>query len=843
MDCPAEERLIREKFQSFPGVRALGFDLDNRELFVSYALGSSEPLREALVGMGMPPDGQGERVPFPFEFPACQEDGATGANDGGSDAAHDHGHDDGHDHAQDDAHGHAANPAAQAEEAKPKGPPKAACCSACCQATPIFEADAGKRSKVSRYHIADMCCPVEEKLIRRKLEGFQGVDSLEFNLLKRDLTVYHDLGSTEGLEGALSSIGMDAVPIPEEERQEGRDHAGSVGWGRLLLAAGIALCSEASHLLGLHPAVAITLAAVAILLAGFSTYKKGFIAIRNLELNMNALMSVAVTGAAILGDYPEAAMVMVLFTLAEELEDRSMARARAAISGLMALAPEKATVEGPDGAWTEVRASQVPVGTRVRVRPGEKLSMDGRIVSGASTVNEAPITGESKPREKSVGDQVFAGTVNESGSFEYLVTEPYENSTLSRILRAVEEAQASRAPIQRFVDRFAAIYTPAVFAAAVLVAIVPPLVLGGGWAEWLYRALITLVVACPCALVISTPVTIVSGLAAATRKGLLVKGGTFLEEGRKLKWLALDKTGTITSGRPVQTGMQLFPGAQDPAGPGLMAASLAGRSDHPVSKAVFAAQGIPPSDLLEVEGFQALPGEGSAGTIQGMGLYLGNPRLLRRVLGDSPESEAFFQEHEGEGRSAVALFTKDRVLGLFAVSDTVREESLDAIRELHRLGIRTMMLTGDNEDTAKQVASEVGVDGYRARLLPEGKLDIVSGLAKDGKVGMVGDGINDAPALAKADIGFAMGAAGTDTAIETASVAIMDDDLRKIPAFVRLSKETFWHLWENIGFSLAVKFVFLLLTFLGFTRMYMAVFADIGVCLIVVANGLRLLKK
>jgi Cd2+/Zn2+-exporting ATPase len=689
------------------------------------------------------------------------------------------------------------------------------------------------------YRIDNMCCAMEENLIRRKLEGIPGVKALEFNIIKRTLLVFHELESTEVVEKALESIDMGAVPLEGGKFEEAHK---AHGWQRLILASIVALGSEITHLSGYHMAVPLTLAIVSVLLAGLSTYKIGWVAIKNLELNMNALMSVAVTGAVFLGDYPEAAMVLVLFTLAEELEDRSLARARAAISGLMSLAPDKATVAQEDGTFQEVDASLVPVGTRVRVRPGEKLSMDGKIASGRSTINEAPITGESRAVEKAEGDPVFAGTVNESGSFEYVVTEPYENSTLSRILKAVEEAQNTRAPIQRFVDKFAAIYTPSVFAAAILVATIPPLIFDGPWSLWIYRALITLVVACPCALVISTPVTIVSGLAAATRKGLLITGGTFLEEGRKLKWLALDKTGTITHGKPVQTDFEPID-AESPERLRLLVASLSYRSDHPVSKAVFHAQGLEPAGLLDVSDFRALPGEGVSGTIQGEEHFLGNLRLLSRVSKASDKATGLFKTLEGQGKSVVALFTAEKTLGVLAVNDTVRKESVEALNDLRRLGVKTLMLTGDNEETARLVASEVGVGEYRSQLLPEDKLAVVGSLSKDGLVGMVGDGINDAPALAKADIGFAMGAAGTDTAIETAAVAIMDDDLRKIPAFVRLSRETHWHLWENISFSLFVKLAFLVLTFLGFTRMYMAVFADIGVCLIVVANGLRLLKK
>jgi Cd2+/Zn2+-exporting ATPase len=695
-------------------------------------------------------------------------------------------------------------------------------------------------TRVVRYGITNMDCPVEERLIRDKLQNFPGVSALRFNLLKRILTVHHNLDDLEALEAALLSIDMKPVRVKDGENES--PPSADLSWKKLVVAAAVALASEASQLLGAPFPLVLTLAILAIVLAGFTTYKKGWIAIRNLNLNMNALMSFAVTGAVLIGEIPEAAMVMVLFTLAESIEDRSLARARNAIKGLLNLAPEKATVQNEDGSFSERKAADLAPGARVRVRPGEKLSLDGKIIVGSSTINEAPITGESKPVEKSVGDSVFAGTVNESGSFEYEVTEPFENSTLSRILKAVEEAQSSRAPIQRFVDRFAQIYTPGVFLVAMLIGAIPPLFMGEPVLTWIYRALVTLVIACPCALVISTPVTIVSGLAAATKKGLLIKGGVFLEEGRKIATLALDKTGTLTSGKPVLTDM-LALGDMSPATLRVLAGSLAHRSDHPVSKAIFEGLSLPPEELLPVQDFKALPGEGTSGIVSGKTLFLGNLRLVKRLANPAEEFLARARELEKRGKSVVAIFGEGEILGIFGASDQSRPESRLALEELHQMGIRTVMLTGDNANAAQAVAQEVGVKETRSGLLPQEKLDAIAALGQEGKVAMVGDGINDAPALAKADIGFAMGAFGTDAAIETASVAIMDDDLRKIPAFIRLSRETNWHLWENISFSLVVKAAFLALTFMGFTRMWMAVFADIGVCLIVVANGLRLLKK
>jgi len=535
-------------------------------------------------------------------------------------------------------------------------------------------------------------------------------------------------------------------------------------------------------------------------------------------------------------------MVMVLFALAEVIEAKSLDRARKAIRGLLDLTPELATVQQADGTWRETSAKQIAIGSRVRVKPGERIALDGDVLEGRSTINQAPITGESLPVEKSPGDSVFAGTINESGSFEYRVTAVASNSTLARIIHAVEAAQGSRAPTQRFVDQFALWYTPIVFSVAVAVALVPPLFMGAVWLDWIYRALVLLVVACPCALVISTPVSIVSGLAAAARHGILIKGGVYLEEGRKLRWLALDKTGTITHGKPAQTDFVAWGNvlASDSRS---IAASLAARSDHPVSRAVALAAQTDAIALRDVAEFSALPGRGVQGQINGEIYHLGNHRMLEELGQCTPELEQRIAALETAGKTVVMLVGANGVQALFAVADTIKDSSRNAIAELHALGIKTMMLTGDNPHTAQAIAAQAGIDRAQGNLLPDDKLREVEQLAKSGKVGMVGDGINDAPALARADIGFAMGAAGTDTAIETADVALMDDDLRKIPTFVRLSRATAQVLMQNIVLALGIKAVFLVLTFTGHATMWMAVFADMGASLLVVGNGLRLLRR
>jgi Cd2+/Zn2+-exporting ATPase len=693
----------------------------------------------------------------------------------------------------------------------------------------------------SRIRIQQMDCPTEEKLIRDRLAAMPGVTGLEFNLLQRLLTVQHVPGALPEVLAAIGELGMS--PQIEGNATDAQPAAGKPFWP-LALSGVLAVTAEVLHFAELGPEWLVAIVALlAIACCGLSTYKKGWIALKNRTLNINALMSIAVTGALLIGQWPEAAMVMCLFAIAELIEARSLDRARNAIRGLLDLTPEQATVRQSDGSWAPQLLAEINLGAVVRVRPGERIGLDGEVISGQSTVNQAPITGESLPVEKGVGDQLFAGTINQAGSLEFRVLAAASNSTLARIIHAVEQAQGARAPTQRFVDRFAEVYTPLVFALALAVAVIPPLFMAGAWFDWVYRALVLLVVACPCALVISTPVTIVSGLAAAARKGILIKGGVYLEAGRTLSSIALDKTGTLTHGKPVQTDCLVLQDGQDIRCRAL-AASLAARSDHPVSRALAEHAAQQQTPLLSVDKLAALPGLGVRGVIEGVDYHLGNHRMVEALGLCSGALEARLEQLERAGKSVVVLCDPHQALAVFAVADTVKDSSCEAIRQLHALGVKTLMLSGDNPHTALAIASQVGIDEARGSQLPEDKLQAVVALQAQGQVvGMVGDGINDAPALARADIGFAMAAAGTDTAIETADVALMDDDLRKIPAFIRLSRQTAVILWQNIALALGIKALFLGFTLVGEASMWMAVFADMGVSLLVVFNGLRLLKK
>ena len=695
------------------------------------------------------------------------------------------------------------------------------------------------------FRIAAMDCAAEESEIRRALASIPGIRGLGFQLGARTLTIDAAADAIPAAVAAIRKAGFDPQPIGTDDAGA-QAHGATEGLWRMVLALGLAIAAEALSFFSpdttVFKGLGMALAAGAIGLAGFSTYRKGLAALMQARLNINALMTVAVTGAFLIGQWPEAAMVMALYAIAEAIEARAVDRARNAIKSLLALAPEQAEVRQGDGSWTRVGVKAVVVDATVRIRPGERVPLDGVVTLGQSAIDQSPVTGESLPIDKAPGDEVYAGTINQSAALEFRVTAPASDSTLARIIHAVEQAQGTRAPTQRFVDQFSRIYTPTVFALAVAVALLPPLLLGGAWLEWAYRALVLLVIACPCALVISTPVTIVSGLAAAARRGILIKGGVYLELGHQLRALALDKTGTLTHGRPVQTDyLALHSDACDPA---QLAASLAQRSDHPVSQAIARhaeQQGV---TLLPLVNFTALPGRGVSGLFDGQLYQLGNHRLVEELGLCSPALEALLEPLERQGKSVVLLCAPSQVLALFAVADTLKASSQAAIAELQQLGIKTCMLTGDNAHTAAAIALQAGIDEAHGNLLPEHKLAAIQTLQGNGQiVGMVGDGINDAPALAQANIGFAMGAAGSDSAIETADVALMDDDLRKIPAFIRLSRRTAAILKQNIALALGVKALFLLITLTGHASLWMAVFADMGVSLLVVANGLRLLRQ
>ena len=704
--------------------------------------------------------------------------------------------------------------------------------------------------KETRYFIAGMDCPVEETLIRNRLQGMNGVDGLQFDLMRRVLTVKHELTDEAPLSHALNAIGMEPQPY-SEEHSSAKVHRTAIFSRAEILAATVsgitALAAEVVSWATNSDAspLVVALALVSIAVGGRTTLKKGIIALKTLTLNINFLMVLAAFGAICIGQFPEAAMVTFLFAVAEMIEAASLERARNALRSLMDLTPETASVLCESGHWHEEPVAEIEIGQQVRVRPGERIALDGFLREGSSTVNQAPITGESFPVEKGVGDKVFAGTINERGSFVFEVTEHAGHTALDRIIRTVQEAQGERAQTQRFVEKFSAVYTPAIVGIAALVAILPPLLFHAPLALWVYRALVMLVIACPCALVLSTPVTIVSGLAAAARQGILIKGGVFLETGHKLRVIALDKTGTLTHGKPVVTDFIALTDLYTESELRRLAASLDAPSEHPVAAAIVTSWGH--LDLLSVADFRALPGRGVTGKLEGefgeTVYFVGNHRLTEDNGVCGLHVETVLERLERDGKTTVVLTDEQNALAIFGVADTVRGTTAEAIRDLHSLGVRTVMLTGDNALTAQAIADQIGMDDVRGGLLPEDKLTEIAELkAEHGFVGMVGDGINDAPALAKSSLGFAMGAVGTDTAIETADVALMQDDLRKLPVFLRLSRRTVTVLRQNLALALGIKAVFFALALAGKATLWMAVFADMGASLLVVANGLRLLR-
>ncbi len=723
-------------------------------------------------------------------------------------------------------------------------------------------------------------CTAEEQILQKTVGSMPGVALVECNVVTRRMTVTHDAAAVTGdaIAARVRSVGMTPTIItPGGAGAPGASGHGAAGhadgapaggdcggaacatdvasaagtsdarpwwikYGPFIASGLLAAGCEAAYFAGVKETSwpIIAMSAASMLLGGRETFFKGWIALKTFTLNINFLMCVAVIGGMFIGAWPEIALVVFLFGLAELIEKKALDRARDSVRGLMAMAPDEASIKQPDGSWRTTDAGAVPVGAVVQVKPGERLALDGVVVAGESSVNQAPVTGESVPVDKKVGDKVFAGTINESGVLEFKTTGGKDQTTLAKIIRTVQEAQGSRAPTQRFVDNFAKVYTPVVCVVAVLVAVVPWLAFGQPFYPWLYKALVLLVIACPCALVISTPVTVVSGLTAAAKRGILIKGGVHLENGRKLKVVALDKTGTITEGKPRVTDVQPIGGASKDEVLRI-AASLDALSQHPVALAVVAAWS---GERASVEAFKSLTGRGVEGRIDGAAYFVGNHRLAEERQVCSPEVEAVLAGFEVQGKTTVVVASASTVLGVIAVADTPRESSVEAIKSLHVMGIKTLMLSGDNQSTASAIAKTVGIDEARGGMLPEDKLAEIERLTKEhgDAIGMVGDGVNDAPALAKSTIGFAMGAAGTDTALETADVALMQDDLHGLPEFIALSRRTGAILTQNIALAIGIKVIFFSLALGGVATMWMAVIADVGASLLVVGNGLRPLR-
>lgn len=585
--------------------------------------------------------------------------------------------------------------------------------------------------------------------------------------------------------------------------------------------------------------------AAAILIGGYSLFIKGFKNLVRLNFDMNTLMTVAILGAAAIGEWGEGATVVILFAISEALECYSMDKARQSIESLMDIAPKEALIRRGNEEMM-VPVDDIQVGDIMIVKPGQKLAMDGIVIKGTSTLNQAAITGESVPVTKTVGDEVFAGTLNEEGLLEVKVTKRVEDTTLSKIIHLVEEAQAERAPSQAFVDRFAKYYTPAIIIFALLLAVIPPLFMGADWSEWIYRGLAVLVVGCPCALVISTPVSIVTAIGNAAKNGVLIKGGIYLEEAGSLKVIAFDKTGTLTKGVPSVTDVVTYNGDENELM--TITAAIEKGSQHPLASAIIRKaeeDGLNFNDV-SVEEFQSITGKGVKAKVNNAMYYVGSPGLFEELLPNGIQSEIKEQitTLQTQGKTVMILGTEKEILALIAVADEIRESSKEVIRKLHQVGIeKTVMLTGDNQRTAEAIGKQVGVSDIKADLLPEDKLNFIKELRdKHQSVAMVGDGVNDAPALAASTVGVAMGGAGTDTALETADIVLMSDDLSKLPYTIKLSRKALAIIKQNITFSLGIKALALLLIVPGWLTLWLAIFADMGATLIVTLNSMRLLK-
>lgn len=713
---------------------------------------------------------------------------------------------------------------------------------------------------ISKLRVQGLDCADEATELRQTVGALAGVHELSFDYLRSMMVVEHDesLVPVAKLLEAVAATGMRAEVWQDDPLKmvaptdDGR-------WRRSALTMASGCCLALAFAcdwwtLGWRGAMgggesgqvftARMLYVIAALLGSLIVLPKAWAAVLRGRLEINVLMVIAVSGAIAIGQFAEAATVSFLFAVSLALEAWSVGRARRAVEALMKLAPETACVLGPDGTEITVPPGDVPVGATLIVRPGERFPLDGRVQRGETSVDQAPITGESLPVAKRPGDDVFAGTINQDGAIEIVTTKPAEDSTLARIARLVTDAQRKRSQAEQWVETFARYYTPAVMALAVVVMVLPPLLGGGGWTDWFYKGLVLLVIACPCALVISTPVSMVAALASAANQGVLVKGASFLEVAASLKAIALDKTGTLTEGRPEVKEVVPLSGHTDREVLDI-AAAIEARSQHPLAAAIVRhaeSLGLQPKPA---DDFQAISGKGATAMLDGQRYWIGSHHAFEERGQETPEMHDRLEQLAARGQSVVVIANDEHVCGLIGLGDTVRVNAKDALEKLRRAGIkRIVMLTGDNPSAARTVAAVVGVDDVRAELLPEDKVAAVEQLvAEHGQVGMIGDGVNDAPAMARATLGIAMGAVGTDTALETADIALMSDDLSRVAWLIRHSQRTLKIVRQNITASLVVKAVFVILTALGHANLWTAIAADMGVTLVVVFNSLRLLRS
>ena len=714
------------------------------------------------------------------------------------------------------------------------------------------------------FKIRGMDCAEEVTALKRQVGPVVGgEDRLDFNILAGKMTVKADSPdiTVQAVQQAVRSAGLEAVLWEQVGAQHPGAEAGTflarhgraiscaaslallaMGFLTHVLAEGLVAAATAEH----HefPLASILLYSASVIVGAWYIAPRALKAARKLRPDMNLLMTVAVIGAIIIGQWFEASMVTFLFALALLLETWSVNRARRAIGALLDLSPRKARYVCPhDGAVEEKPVEQFAVGDAVVVLPGDRVPLDGVIFKGATSVNQAPITGESEPVAKRPGDEVYAGTINNEGAFEFTVTHAFNDTTLAHITHMVEEAQGRRSQSERWVEKFARYYTPAMMGLAVLIAVAPPLAVGGAWSFWFYQALVLLVIACPCALVISTPVSIVAALASAARAGVLIKGGLYIEIPARLRAVAIDKTGTLTYGRPeVQRVVPL--NGHTPEELLARAAAVESLSEHPLARAVLRRARADNIAFARADSYHSLKGKGAEARVRGVKYWIGSHRYAHEINAEDPISHSHAEALEDAGHSVIFIGNERHVCGLISIADQVHPEAAGAVRAIKAAGIEhVIMLTGDNEGTARAVADAVEIDEYRAELLPEDKVKAVRALVERyGHVAMVGDGVNDAPAMAESALGIAMGAAGSDAAIETADVALMSDDLNKVGWLITHSKRTVRVIKQNVTLALGIKAVFIALAMAGLATLWMAIAADMGASLLVIFNGLRLLN-
>ena len=690
------------------------------------------------------------------------------------------------------------------------------------------------------FRLTGLTCTDCAARLEKAIGALPGVDRARLNFGAGKLTVEGSVDPKVVIREAAQYDGTVA-------RLEGAPAGAARGWRERLpqlrmVTAGLCILAGwiAEYGIG-NVSLGTALFAAAIPIGGYATIRQGIRALARLRFDMNGMMTGAVIGAAFLGEWAEGAVVAFLYSASNWLEGHTMDRARRSIRSLMDLAPKLARVRR-DGGETKIPVEAVRLGDLLLIRPGESFPMDGTVLAGISAVNQAPITGEAIPVDKAAGDPVYAGTINGHGALEVEVTRRVDDTTLARVIHLVEEAQAQRAPSQQAVERFARVYTPAVFALAVGLMVAPPLLFGQPWEPWIYRGLALLIVSCPCALVISTPVTIVSAIANAARRGVLIKGGAHIEELGRLKVIALDKTGTLTRGKPEVTDLVPWSG-QGAAELLALAAGVEAHSEHPLARAIVRAAKRDRLVLPVTTGFTAIPGQGGSAALDGQMIYVGSPRLFASLNGCQQDGQTV-EAIEAQGKTAILVGTAERLLGLIALEDQLRPASRRAVADLRAAGIRHVaLLTGDNRVTAEAIATQVGADTVRAELLPEQKLAAVHALRMEfGSLAMVGDGVNDAPALAAASVGIAMGATGSDVALETADVALMADDLSKLPQIMRLGRQAIRVIRQNIAIALAIKAVAIAAVFPGWLTLWLAVLGDMGASVLVTLNGMRLLR-